>query len=160
MLVVSKAIASAAVVFLLSCSPHEPASKVLSESVPAPSQPVAATDPAGIVDAYYRAIDARDFERAYRFWGPSGPPGQTLQQFRDGFAGTASVHLETGTPSRIEPAAGSRYIDVPVTITAETTSGAHQRFEGSYTLRRSVVDGASPADREWHLYRASLHEVR
>ena len=113
-------------------------------------------DAVEVVNAYYRAISARDFRRAYQLWGPSGPPDQTLEEFTRGFADTASVRVETGEPSRVEPAAGSRYIDVPVRIFAETKSGEKQSFEGIYTLRRSVVDGASPEQQRWHLYRASI----
>ena len=110
-----------------------------------------------VVKSYYAAISARDYERAYAFWGPTGPPNQTLEQFRRGFAEMASVRVETKTPSRIEPAAGSRYVEVPVTVIAQTTSGETQRFEGTYTLRRTVVDGAPAAAREWHINKAALH---
>jgi hypothetical protein len=44
-------------------------------------------------------------------------------------------------------------------VEAITTTGAKQRFEGSYTLRRSVVDGATPEQRAWRIYRASLHQT-
>lgn len=113
-----------------------------------------------VVHQYYQAISSGEFERAYRYWGESGPPGQTLQSFVAGFRETASVQAKTHVPSRIEPAAGSRYIEVPVTIIATTKDGRLQRYEGTYTLRRTVVDGAPPSAREWHLYRASIREVK
>lgn len=109
-----------------------------------------------VVESYYAAINAHDYERAYSYWGA---PAQTFEQFRDGFADTASVRAQVGTPSRIEGAAGSRYIDIPVTIVAQTTAGETQRFEGTYTLRKSVVDGASPAQRRWHIDRAAMRKV-
>jgi hypothetical protein len=112
-----------------------------------------------IVHEYYRAISSRDFERAYRYWGVSGPPGQSLQSFAAGFTDTASVQAKTGAPSRIEPAAGSRYIEVPTTIVATTKAGTARRFEGTYTLRRTVIDGAPAAERRWHIYRASIRQV-
>lgn len=112
-----------------------------------------------VVQDYYRAIDARDYERAYRYWGDSGPPGQTFRTFVAGFANTESVTVRTGMPSRLEGAAGSRYVDVPVTILARTKSGQSERFEGTYTVRRSVVDGATPAQRRWHLDRAAIHRA-
>ena len=119
-----------------------------------------ANDAVAVIREYYRAISARDFDEAYRKWGESGPPGQNFDQFVAGFADTASSHVETGEPSRIEPAAGSRYVEVPVTIRATKRDGSTQRFEGMYMLRRSVVDGATQAQREWHIYRASIREVR
>jgi hypothetical protein len=109
-----------------------------------------------VLEDYYRAISARDFKRAYSAWGEGGPPGQDYATFVKGFERTASVEVKTGTPSRIEAAAGSRYVTVPVTITATTTDGKRQRFEGTYTVRRSVVDGASEAQRKWHLYRGAI----
>jgi hypothetical protein len=114
------------------------------------------SDAVAVIDDYYRAINARDFERAYRAWGDSGPPGQTLDQFIAGFADTQSVDVKTGAPSRVEGAAGSRYVTVPVTIVATTRDGATQRFEGTYSLRRSVVDGATAAQRAWHIHRAEI----
>lgn len=113
-------------------------------------------DAVAVVRDYYDAISARDFDRAYRYWGGAGPPGQTRESFEAGFADTKAVEVRTGAPSRVEPAAGSRYVEVPVTITATTTSGAVQRFEGTYTVRRSVVDGASPSQRSWHLSNAKI----
>ncbi len=112
-----------------------------------------------VVHDYYDAIASHDFERAYGYWGSSGPPGQTPERFAAGFNGTASVRVTTGTPSRVEPAAGSRYVDVPVTILSTTKTGEMQRFEGTYTLRRTVVDGAPASERNWHLYRASIRRV-
>jgi len=112
-----------------------------------------------VVHDYYAAIAAHDFASAYRNWGDAGAPGQSSEEFAAGFRDTASVTVQTGTPSRVEPAAGSRYVRVPVVVTASTRSGGRQRFAGSYTLRRSVVDGASAADRRWHLDRASLRET-
>ena len=127
----------------------------------ADSEPIVneAQKAAAVVDAYYRAIASHDYEGAFAYWGSSGPPGQSLEAFAGGFEDTAAVKVETGTPSRVEPAAGSRYIEVPVTVSATTKSGDTQRFEGTYTLRRSVVDGAPPQDRVWHLYRASIRQV-
>ena len=107
----------------------------------------------------FRAIASRDYQRAYRMWGENGPPGQTLDEFAEGFADTASVVVTTRAPSRIEGAAGSQYAEVPATVEATTTAGRRQRFEGTYTLRRSMVDGASPSQRRWHVEKASIREV-
>ncbi len=112
-----------------------------------------------VIRDYYQAIASRDYERAYGHWGSSGPPGQSLESFVSGFADTASVEAKTGKPSRIEPAAGSRYIEIPITISAIKKSGGEQRFEGTYTLRRSVVEGAPASDVAWHIYRAALRQA-
>jgi hypothetical protein len=118
-----------------------------------------ASDAVAVVQRYYEAIDAHDLDRAYACWGSSGPAGQTREQFAAGFADTATVKVETGKPSRIGAAAGSRYVDVPVTIIATTKSGRQQRFAGTYTLRRTVVDGAPASDQAWHIYRGALRRM-
>ena len=65
-----------------------------------------------------------------------------------------------GEPGRVEGAAGSRYVEVPVTVRARTADGEEQVFEGSLTLRRAVVDGATPEQRRWRLYTADVARVR
>ena len=112
---------------------------------------------ADVIRGYYDAIDARDYARAYGLWSDSGrASGQTLESFAAGFEGTASTGVEIGAPGRIEGAAGSRYVEIPVVIRATTTSGVQQRFAGSYTLRRSVVDGATAEQRAWRIHSASV----
>jgi len=108
-----------------------------------------------VIREYYDAISARDYAHAFALWGGSGPPGQTFEDFSAGFADTASVRVETGTPSRVDAAAGSRYVEVPVTIVAVGEAGATTRFEGTYVLRRSVIEGG---EKSWHLYRASIRK--
>ena len=59
----------------------------------------------------------------------------------------------------MEGAAGSRFIQVPVTIEAQMRDGGTQRYTGTYTLRRAVVDGATPEQRAWRIASASLHAM-
>ncbi len=106
---------------------------------------------------YYAAVAAGDFARAYALWGHGGGDShQTFAEFRSGYAHTASVDAEVGPPGRVEGAAGSRYVDVPVTVRARTDTGQEQCFRGTYSLRRAVIEGATPAQRRWHLYSADL----
>ena len=123
-----------------------------------PDRIVTATDSAvASLRGYYAAIDRRDYASAYAGWGDDGPPGHpTLADFARGFARTDSVRLDVGRPGRIEGAAGSRYVDVPVTVHAFEGGGGATTYTGSYVLRRTVVPGASDANRRWHLYRATL----
>ena len=115
---------------------------------------------ADVLRRYYAAIAARDFRRAYALWDDAGAAsGQTFEAFAAGFAETARVEAEVGEPGRVEGAAGSRYVEVPVTIRAATDAGEEQRFEGTYTLRRSVVDGATAEQRRWHLYAADVERI-
>lgn len=112
-----------------------------------------------VIRGYYAAIDASDYARAYRYWAGEGEAsGQTFEEFRRGFAGTASVRVDVGEPGRIEGAAGSRYIRIPVEVHATTAQGTAQCFRGSYTLRRAVVPGATEEQRRWRIYSAELRE--
>ncbi len=114
-----------------------------------------------VVRAYYRAIDERRYADAYRLWGSNGAASrQTFDAFRAGFSETEAVEVTFGTPGPIEGAAGSRYVDLPVQISARLRSGATQEFTGTYTLRRAVVDGATPEQRAWHFDSARLRQTK
>lgn len=111
-----------------------------------------------IVHAYYDAINAREYRKAYELWSGKGEASkQTFEEFRDGFSDTASVEIDTsGEPGDLEGAAGSQYVTIPLRIKAKTKDGKEQNFGGEYVLRRSMVDGATAEQREWRLYSASI----
>jgi hypothetical protein len=114
-----------------------------------------------VLRAYYGAITDRRFRDAYRLWASEGAAsGKTFEQFEAGFANTAAVDVEVGSPGPMGAAAGSRYIEVPVRISARLRDGARQEFTGTYTLRRSVVDGATPDQRSWRIYSAAVRQVK
>lgn len=125
-----------------------------------PSERADFTGPAAavaVIRDYYDAIARGDFAHAYAHWADDGAAsGQSFEEFRSGYAETASVEVEIGEPGRIEPAAGSRYIRVPVEIRAVRTDGRAQCFRGRYTLRRGVVPGASADQRRWRIHSADL----
>lgn len=135
-----------------------------STPVPFTKAPAAAdslSDPVAIVREYYAAIRAHDFLRAYRMWEASGQRNvRSYAQFEAGFDSTESVDVKAGAPGRVEGAAGSRFVTVPVEIDSRLRNGAQQRFSGTYTLRRVAVPGASAAQRRWHLYAANIRQVR
>jgi len=134
----------------------------LPDPVEPPGQPVDPGSPAAaaaVVRDYYAAVAAGDYPRAYGLWSSGGASsGQTLEDFRRGFAETATTGAEVGLPGPIDPAAGSRFIEVPVTVRATTTAGVAQCFRGSYTLRRSEVDGATEEQRLWRIASADLRQ--
>lgn len=122
-----------------------------------PAEPTPA-DAIAVIRDYYRAIDGLDYAHAWSLWSDGGrSSGQSPQQFADGFANTAHVTVETGAPGGIGAAAGSRFIEIPVTVDAVTRDGGSQHYVGTYTLRRAVVDGATPEQRAWRIASASLH---
>jgi hypothetical protein len=131
------------------------------ETPPAASPEPSPQDAVSVVRDYYAAIDARQFARAYALWSGGGnASGQTPQQFAGGFADTRQVVVETDAPGRIDAAAGSRYIEVPVAVRATHVDGSVHRYVGAYTLRRAVVDGASAEQRAWRIASADLREVK
>jgi len=134
-----------------------------SESVSLPIGRVEAPDSvsaAAVLDAYYEAINQKNYPRAYTLWGSNGEAsGKTLAQFTAGFAKTDSVSIKIGPAGPIEGAAGSRYVNIPVTIAARLSDGTQQHFTGTYTLRRSVVDGATPEQRSWRIYTAHISKA-
>jgi hypothetical protein len=126
----------------------------------APAEP-GADEAAAVISDYYQSIDALDYAHAWSLWSDGGrASGQTVQQFANGFASTAHVTVDIGAAGAMEGAAGSRYVQVPVTIQATARDGSVQRYAGSYTLRRAVVDGATPEQRAWHIASATLHPVQ
>ena len=122
---------------------------------PGPDEAVA------VVRAYYDAINGGNYGRAYALWSDGGKAsGQSPQQFADGFDDTAEVSVEVMTPGRIDPAAGSRYIEVPIALSATRDDGSTHKYVGAYTLRRAVVDGATEEQRAWRIASADIREVQ
>jgi hypothetical protein len=127
---------------------------------PPPDSSDTSAEAVDVLHRYYAAINTGDYRQAYGLWGDGGASsGQTFEAFAAGFEETVRSDVEIGTPGRVEGAAGSQYVEVPVVIQATAQSGAEQRFEGTYTLRRSMVDGAAPEQRRWHIYSASISGV-
>lgn len=115
---------------------------------------------ADVVRRYYEAVDAGDFAAAYALWeGDGAASGQSFNDFAGGFAETADVTVDVGEPGRVEPAAGSWYVEVPATVRAVTKEGEEQRFEGTYTLRRTASGDTADERPEWRIYSAKMEEA-
>lgn len=173
---------AAGIVGLCACTPSPPptpartapaTAHAAAPATTAPAHPAAApagTAPAAgaatpaaaeaVVRAYYAAIDARDFATAYAQWSDGGAAsGQSFEHFRNGYANTASVEAEVGTATDEEGAAGSRYIRVPMELRATQHDGSVRRYRGGFVLRAVMADGASAAQRRWHLYSADIQRL-
>lgn len=112
---------------------------------------------AGVIRSYYEAIAERRYRDAYLSWVADGAAsGQSFEEFVSGFASTDSVEADVGPPGRVEGAAGSRYVKVPVRVYAKLRDGTRESYVGTYTVRRSVVDGATSSQRSWRIYSADL----
>jgi len=140
-----------------SCALFEGKGEPMKGCTPAPMSGRAA---AAVVERYYAALNARDYDTAWTQWGADGPPGQKREAFRKGFARTRSTRVAIGKLEPSEGAAGSIYQTVPVVVDATLADGTRQRFGGSYTLRRvNGVDGATADQRRWHIDSAKLRPV-
>ncbi|MBN9506596.1 MAG: hypothetical protein J0I69_11270 [Altererythrobacter sp.] len=129
------------------------------ESAPPPATaPIRAGSPEEAIRAYYAAIDAGEFARAYRLWAREGEAsGQSYAAFREGFASTRRSEVRVSGPVQSEGAAGSIYATVPVEVNAVLKDGTRQHFTGQYVLRRvNDVPGATEAQLHWHIESASL----
>ncbi len=136
----------------------DPAVEVAADGT-ATSEPTA-QDAMAVVRDYYAAINSRAFDRAYALWSDGGrASGQTPEQFADGFKDTSGVSVEILAPGAVDAAAGSRFIEVPVAMTATAADGSQRKFVGAYTLRRAVVDGATTEQRAWRIGSADIREV-
>jgi hypothetical protein len=147
----------------LEMNPEAGLSEPLAQPPPAPDgiAPAAGPgDPRDVLRSYYAAVNARDFAAAHAAWAEgSEGGGQSTTQFAAGFADTASIELTVGEPRPAEGAAGSVYVEVPVTVTTRRGDGSTQRQAGRYTLRRSQVDGASAAQRAWRIVAMDLRDA-
>jgi hypothetical protein len=150
-------------------TPSVASPSIASSPIPPPislAQSAVGAEPLGqqavqVIRNYYNAIARRDYKQAYLAWDRDGAASQqSFQQFKQGFANTASVAVEVGEPGKLDGAAGSVYIKIPVTVTAITRNRTRQRFRGSYVLRRvNDVPGSTPEQRRWHLYSANITQV-
>ena len=144
---------------LLADNPETGLGEAATSAIDAAGEPTV-EDAAALVREYYAALAARDFTRAHALWSDAGSgSGQTLAQFSAGFAQTTTVQVQTGQPGAVEGAAGSRYVEIPVSVQTTLRNGTTQRAIGHYVLRRAMVDGASVEQRSWRIASADLRDV-
>jgi heat shock protein HslJ len=114
-------------------------------------------DPVSALIAYYRAIDAKDFRRAYRYWES---PTQSLDQFIRGFSDTASVRLLLDPSPQVEGAAGSSYANISTVIITRRTNGVERLFAGCYSMRKANFSSDDGVTRQgWRIYRAEVQAL-
>lgn len=97
-----------------------------------PTSAAACADAATTVEAYFDAINARDFRRAWELGGKNTTDG-SYASFVAGFANTAQDIVDILTV---------RGCIVTVTLDAVQTDGSVRSFAGAYTVRGGVIVGA------------------
>jgi hypothetical protein len=138
-----------------------PALLALAVSIPACQNAPKPTPESAVelLRSHYRKINDKHFEDAFKDWeGEGKASGKSLAAFINGYVQTPRVEVTPGTPSPIEGAAGSRFITVPVHVTAYKVGGYKTEYSGQYVLRYSVVEGAKPRY-QWRIYSQKLERA-
>ena len=132
-------------------SPTAPAEPAASPAAIDSKSPEAAI---AVLEDYFRLIDEQKFVAAHKLWS-----GDELSDgaFADRFSRYRTYRGDIGEPGRVEGAAGSLYLEIPVTVTGTLTSGGEFRQRGTFTLRRANdVPGATPEQLRWRIYKTDL----
>ena len=129
-----------------------------SDSVAAPDTSNNLPDsPVAALEDYYRAINAKEYERAYRYWDN---PSQSLDQFIRGFSDTATVKMLVDPSPQIEGAAGSSYANVSTVLITQRQNGSERVFAGCYEMKKSNLKPEDGAIRQgWRISRANMSMV-
>jgi hypothetical protein len=134
---------------MLGCAPQAP--RPVSE---APFAADSAQRAANLVQTYFALIEEGRHGDARRLWGDADI---SEAAFAAAFASYRDYHAEIGAPGQIEGAAGSLYVEVPVTVYGHYSGGGALRERGSITLRRvNNVPGATAAQLRWHIMRSTV----
>jgi hypothetical protein len=126
--VVLLAIVGVALALLHHKSPGRRAAASPPTSHPATSAPPAAAGPAATVQAYFAAINAHDYAKAWALGGKN--TGSSYSSFANGFNGTAKDNVT------VVSVAGDV---VTVKLAAAQTDGSVKNYQGTYTVTNGVI---------------------
>ena len=129
---------------------------LVADKTPISEAPFAADSPQGaanVVQTYYALIGEGKYAEAWTLWGDGGKAsGQTADAFVASFAKYSEYHANVGAPGREDAGAGQRYVTVPVQAYARLKDGKPAYWIGSVVLHRTAdIDGATAADKTWHI---------
>ena len=125
----------------------------------APFTPDSAQGAANVVQTYYALLGQGKYRQAWALWDNGGKAsGMSAAAFAASFARYSEYHANVGAPGRIEAGAGQRHVTVPVQVYGRLKQGATPVYMlGSVTLHRvGDIDGASPAQKSWHISSADI----
>jgi hypothetical protein len=111
-----------------------------------------------VLDDYFAALATKQYGRAYRMWGSKGEAtGMSEAQFAASFAKYKIYDGRAFEAGESNGAAGSIYIDFPVTVTGILAKGGGFSLSGPMTLKRvNDVDGSTAEQRRWHISSSGL----
>jgi hypothetical protein len=108
-----------------------------------------------VLSRYYELLKAGKFNDASKLWTP--PDAGALKAAEQSVADYEGREVDIGEPGRIEGAAGSLYISIPVQIRAHRKSGEQVQLSGTATLRRvNDVPGATAEQLSWRIMQIDL----
>jgi hypothetical protein len=138
--------------------PTSAPSPATSAPTPIPA-PRGRADPVSLLSAYYDAINAQDYQRAYDYW-ESAPDGASLDQFAQGYADTAQVIAVVRPPDFVDAGAGQRHVSIPTLLIVNKRDGSKAYFAGCYVAHQTnPYDFVPPQDKGWRLTTATIETV-
>ncbi|MFN3584669.1 MliC family protein [Phenylobacterium sp.] len=113
-----------------------------------PFTPESAQGAANVVQTFYAHLSTGRTAEAARLMHNATPPDVTR---------FSSYNAQVGAPGRIEGAAGSLFVEVPVVVYGRLKSGQEVHQSGKAVLRRvNDVPGSTPEQRQWRIERIEL----
>jgi hypothetical protein len=122
--------------------------------------PDSAQGAADVVQTYYALLGEGRYREAHALWDDDGrASGMSVDAFVASFARYSEYHAQIGAPGRVDAGAGQRYVTVPVVLYGRLkANAAPYHASGTVTLHRvGDVDGATPAQKRWHLRDIALN---
>jgi membrane-bound inhibitor of C-type lysozyme len=108
-----------------------------------PFTPQSAQGAANVVQSYYALVESGRTTEAAKL--RTDGREEDLKPY-------ASLHAQIGAPGRVEGAAGSLFVEVPVVLYGRYATGAEYHASGKATLRRvNNVPGATPEQLKWRI---------
>ena len=111
-----------------------------------------------VARSHFALLGQGRFADAWRLWSDGGrASGMSEADFAARFAGLADYRAELGEPGRIEGAAGSLYVEVPVRVSGRLANGEAFEDSGTIVLRRvNDVPGSTAEQRSWRIARTNV----
>lgn len=114
----------------------------------APFTPESAQGAANVVQTFYALLESGRTAEAARLMRRGAPPQ---------VARYSSYHAQIGAPGRIEGAAGSLFVEVPVVVYGRLKTGQEVHESGRAVLgRANDVPGSTAEQRQWRIERIEL----
>lgn len=123
-----------------------------------PIDPKGAQGAGQVLQSYAALLEQGRFAEARRLWSDGGrASGMGEQDFARFFAKYDEIHAEIGAPGRMEGAAGSAYVEIPIRFYGKRKGGGAFSSAGTVTLRRvNDVPGSTEEQRRWHISRVEV----